>query len=137
VEFLGPVSLERMHQLMETCDVFLFTSVRDTFGSVVLEAAAHKLAIIALNHQGVATWLPEGAAIKVPVEDQVSTVRSLTAAIDSLEWNSEFRRELGSAAHTFASRNTWERRALSMTTIYRETVAAAAGHKRSGMESEV
>ncbi len=125
VDFLGTVPLARIYELMAACDAFLFTSVRDTFGSILLEAAAHRLPIIALNHQGAATWLPDDAGIKVPVTDPASTVRSLAAAIERLERDPDMRQELGNAGYTFACRNTWQERARRMTAVYSEAMNAS------------
>jgi len=122
-DFLGAVSLSRMSQCMASADVFLFTSVRDTFGSVVLEAAAHKLAIIALNHHGITSCLPDDAGIKVPVEDPESTVQSLANAITKLERDPNLRGRLGAAAYNFACLNTWRERAKIMTGVYAQVLA--------------
>ncbi len=52
VNFLGRIPHEDMPALFQRCDAFLFTSLRDSFGSVVLEAMAHGLPVVTLNHQG-------------------------------------------------------------------------------------
>ncbi len=123
VQFLGSIPHQQVSELMATSDAFLFTSIRDTFGSVVLEAAAHALPIIALNHQGIAAFVPDGAAIKVPVADLESTIQGLAAAITKLQANPQFRRDIGSAAYQFARRNTWPERAKTMTRVYAQVVS--------------
>ena len=127
VTFLGAVPYAQMSSLFQRCHAFAFTSLRDSFGSVVLEAMAHGLPILALNHQGVATFVPDAAAIKVPVSTPSETVASLAEGIRRLFQNSESRKAMGRAAWACAKEQTWERRALAMSSLYEEATSAHRG----------
>ena len=123
VRFLGWVPHEEMSKLFSAADVFLFTSLRDALGSVVLEAMAYALPLITLNHQGVGTFVPEQASIKVPVENPEDTVRSLAEAIALLANNPALRQRKGEAAFRFAESQRWDRRAEEMNRWYEEVKA--------------
>ena len=73
-----------MNTLFNEADAFLFTSLRDSFGSVVLEAMGHGLLIVTLNHQGVRDFVPADGGVKVSVESPEQTTRELAQAIDAL-----------------------------------------------------
>jgi glycosyltransferase involved in cell wall biosynthesis len=122
VKFLGLVPPERMQSVFQSAHAFLFTSLRDSFGSVVLEAMANGLPIVTLSHQGVGTFVPDNAGIKVPVTTPQETIRALANAIDELSAPDSRRSSMQLAGWTFAKEQTWDRRAERMTQIYEEVV---------------
>jgi glycosyltransferase involved in cell wall biosynthesis len=120
VEFFGYRPWTEMTTLFQRADAFIFSSLRDSFGSVVLEAMGHGLPIITLNHQGVGAFVPEDAGLKVPVTNPTQTVRALVQAVRQLAHEPEQRREMGLHAWRFAREHTWERRVERMVSLYRE-----------------
>jgi glycosyltransferase involved in cell wall biosynthesis len=118
VEFLGRVPHEDMPALFRRSDAFLFTSLRDSFGSVVLEAMAHGLPIVTLNHQGMRAFVPEGASIKVQVRTSKQIIRDFAVAIEALVSNPAVLRKMSDAACAFANQQTWTHRAEMMNEIY-------------------
>lgn len=125
VEFLGRVPFDRMPGLFQSSSAFLFTSLRDSFGSVVLEAMANGLPVVTLDHQGVGTFLPASAAIKVPISSPTETAQLLAAAIADLAASPEVVKTMRNAAWNFAKEHTWECRAARITEIYASVVCAA------------
>jgi glycosyltransferase involved in cell wall biosynthesis len=122
VEFLGQVPWNEISRLYQSADAFLFTSLRDSFGSQVLEAMAHGLPILTLDHQGVGTFLPPDSGIKVPVTSPRQTVAELAKGIRRLALNPEERQKMGEAARAYARTQTWERRAECMSNVYDEVL---------------
>jgi glycosyltransferase involved in cell wall biosynthesis len=118
VRFLGQVPYVQMSQLYRSADAFIFTSLRDAFGSQVLEAMAAGLPVITLDHQGVGAFVPSEAAIKAPVVNPTETVSALAGAIKHLACNEESRVRMGVAAWEFAKTQTWSCRARMMTRLY-------------------
>jgi glycosyltransferase involved in cell wall biosynthesis len=110
VQFLGSLSWDRMSDAFDDADGFLFTSIRDSAGSVVLEAMAHALPVIALNHQGIAAHFPDNAMIKVPVTSPAEVIAKIAAAMRQLNESPELRQRLGEAAWKFAGTQLWEKR---------------------------
>ena len=120
VEFLGKVPWPEMSSLYETADAFVFTSLRDAFGTQVLEAMAHGLPVLTLNHQGTAWFVPDEAGIKVPVTNPRETVTELARGIRSLALSPHRRETMSKAAFEFAQTQTWEKRAQRILQIYQE-----------------
>jgi glycosyltransferase involved in cell wall biosynthesis len=122
VEFLGRVPRETIEALFQNSDALVFTSLRDSFGSVVLEAMSNGLPVVALNHQGIRAFVPDDACIKVSVNSPQQVINDLAHAFDVLRSNPELVRTISRAALAFAEKQTWERRAESMNELYAETM---------------
>ena len=120
VEFLGRVPWETMNKLFDEADAFLFTSLRDSFGSVVLEAMGHGLPIVTLNHQGVRDFVPADGGVKVSVERPEKTTLELARAIDALAQDPPRRVAMGQASLDFARTETWDRRAARLVALYEQ-----------------
>jgi len=124
VEFLGRVPWTRMQELYATADAFLFTSLRDATGTVVLEAMAKSIPIIAFDHQGVGCYLSDETAVKIPVTTPPQTIDALAAAIDRLAADPTERDRLGRAGYAKAAEELWSLRAEKMVAWYRQAIAA-------------
>src|SRR5207245_6066368 len=123
VEFLGHVRWNEMARLYGSADAFLFTSLRDSFVTQVLEAMGQGLPILTLDHQGVGTFVPPDAGIKVPVTSPRQTIAELAEGIRRLAFGPEKRLKMGEAARGYARTQTWERRAERMSKLYEEVLA--------------
>lgn len=126
VEFLGKVPWKEMPSFYQRADAFLFTSLRDSFGTQMLEAMAHGLPILTLNHQGAATFVPTGAGIKVPLSKPCETAAAIANGIRWLERHPETWQRMGEAGRAFARTQTWERRGAWMSKLYEEVLGRGA-----------
>ena len=122
VAFLGHLSWEDVQQRLDEVDLFLFTSLRDAFGTVNFEAMAKSCPVLCLNHNGVAAHLPELATIKVPVTTQRAVVREIARQIDALASHRGRLERMSEAAYNFAATQHWENRALLMEQLYRQVL---------------
>jgi glycosyltransferase involved in cell wall biosynthesis len=120
VSFLGFVPRNEVLARFRQASALLMTSVRDTFGSVVLEAASQGLPAIALDHQGIKALVPANAGWKVPVTTPQDTVAGIAAAIEDISSDPAGRDRRAAEALKFATANTWERRAEQMEQFYNE-----------------
>ncbi len=125
VHFLGAVPYSEMAGLFRSSSAFLFSSLRDSFGSVVLEAMAYGLPVVTLDHQGVGTFVPAAAGIKIPVSTPDQTIGLLADALHVLCHSPESRTSMGRAAWMFAREQTWDRRAKRMIEIYENLLERA------------
>jgi glycosyltransferase involved in cell wall biosynthesis len=122
VEFLGWVPWCDMGRLYASADAFVFTSLRDSFATVNLEAMAHGLPVITLGHQGAGAFVPDDAGIKVPVTSPAACVRALAEAFATIHRNPEDALQWGAAGERFARTQTWALRAESMRDWYRNVM---------------
>lgn len=120
VEFHGQLPWEQVKQHYLTSDVFLFTSLRDSFGSQVLEAMAYGLPVVALDHHGVRDFVPKTAGIKIPVTSPEQVTADMAAAIETLYRQPEERLRMGGAGYSFARKHTWESFSQKIERVYRQ-----------------
>jgi glycosyltransferase involved in cell wall biosynthesis len=125
VKFLGMVAPALMAELYDQADVFIFTSLQDAFGSVVLEAMTHALPVIVLDHHGCAAVLPAQSAIKIPVSTPAETVAALTSTIEDIRRQPQQLWAWSARALAAAKEFQWPARAEAMTRIYEEVVRDA------------
>jgi glycosyltransferase involved in cell wall biosynthesis len=131
VQFLGRLDQAELKRQFLAADAFLFTSLRESFGSVNLEAMGSGLPVIALAHQGIGTYLREGMGIKVPVLQPGQTVAELAFAIrEFAALSADARARMGEAAWRYVQDELWQRRALRMTACYEEVLRSASGFNR-------
>jgi glycosyltransferase involved in cell wall biosynthesis len=105
--WVGRLPWTEIARAYEQADVFLFTSLRDSLGSQLYEAAAFGLPIVGLDHQGMADLIPDDMCVKVPVGDSDQTATAVARAIEDLARDSTKCRAMSEAALRFAQRNTW------------------------------
>jgi glycosyltransferase involved in cell wall biosynthesis len=97
--------------------VFLFTSLQDTSGNVVLEAMANGLPVVALNHQGVAEMMDATCAVPVPIGPRPLVVEDLARALLALR-DDDLRERLSAGATARARQFTWERKGDLLRDLY-------------------
>lgn len=121
VDWLGQVGWEVVREHYESNDVFLFCSLRESFGAQLLEAMAYGLAIIALDHQGAKVFIPEDAGIKVPVNTPNETVSAIAHAITAFHDDPELLMKANDAAYLAASKYLDENRYYHLIESYAVT----------------
>jgi glycosyltransferase involved in cell wall biosynthesis len=105
--------------LLHTHDGFLFTSVRDTSGYVLLEAMLAGLPVITLNHQGAAEMTTDETALRITPATFAATVTGLAHAMTTLANDPDQRQRLGQAGRKHVlQHHTWEQRFRQMNSIY-------------------
>jgi glycosyltransferase involved in cell wall biosynthesis len=113
-------------------DAMLFTSLRDSFGSQVLEAMAMGLPIITLDLHGAHDFVPDYASLKVAVGRPDETVRNLASAIEKYALlSSPKKNQMSLHAWNFARTLSWSARAEFTEGIYREVMSRAKPLERA------
>lgn len=108
VRFIGRVPWAVMSRLYDESDVFLFTSLRDRFGTILLEAMGRGLPVLALDCCGVRSLLPDHAAIKIPLTTVAGTVDALSGSLRALASDERQRLLVADAALRFARAHGWD-----------------------------
>lgn len=124
VEWLGQVDWQVAMRVYAEHDVFLFTSLRDTGGTQLIEAMANGLPVITLDHQGAHVAVPADAGVKISVTTAEQTVRTLARALERLARDPAATERMGRAARLSAAEHTWDRKAARMSELYRSVVPA-------------
>lgn len=107
-------------QLYASADAFLFSSLTETLGLVVLEAMASALPVVATAAGGVADHLQhEVNGLAYPAGD----VPAMTAHLVHLARDHARRRRLGAAARRYAEHLGWDRELDRLDARYREITA--------------
>jgi len=120
VMFPGNVAKDQVNRLMDDADAFIFTSIRDTSGNVVLEAMSRGLPVVTFWHQGVREICDPGCAMCVEPASIGEVVDGLARAIVTLAGDRELARRLGEAGRIkVATRLTWTNYCKATLEVYR------------------
>lgn len=115
---------EQYMATMRNCHVFLFLSLRDGGGQVVIEAMAGGRPIIGLGLGGPALYINEGCGIKIPAHSPEQVVREAAAAMQLLGRDSDLCERLGRGARQRAAEvYDWDRISEQIMKIYENLVA--------------
>ncbi len=127
VTWHGAVPKATIPQLLASHDAFLFTSLRDTSGNVLLEAMAAGLPAVTLRHHGAAEIATDETAVRVRVTNREQTTADVAEALVRLARSRELRQQLGRAALArIETTYAWDRKGEAMDRIYVEAVARYA-----------
>lgn len=99
-------------------DAFVFSSLRDTTGTVVVEALGAGLPVICLDHQGVRDIVTDACGIKIPVTSFRKVVEDLSLAILRFVRNPEECERMGRAAVDRARQFLWSRQESHLLDVY-------------------
>jgi len=120
--FLGWLGGEELAVAYASADAFLFCSVTDTYGQVILEAGASGLPVIAIAEGGPAALVENrhtGLLCRPDADHVAGSILQLAAS-------PELRAKLGSAGARGARARSWERSMSQLAAGYRLALDAAA-----------
>jgi glycosyltransferase involved in cell wall biosynthesis len=119
VKFIGKVNHKDVDNYYKDADVFIFTSLRDTSGNVVLEAMANSLPVIVIDHQGVKDIVDKKSGIKIKPKNAQYVINELVDSIIKLGDESEIRMSMGTNGRNIIEQKyLWETKAKIMQDIY-------------------
>jgi phosphatidylinositol alpha 1,6-mannosyltransferase len=123
VIFLGQLDRQKsLPTLYASADAFVFSSLTETLGLVVLEAMASGLPVVATPAGGVADHLRDGEnGIAYPPADTLAMAR----AIVRLALDRDLHARLAAGARRTAERLSWDQELDRLDASYREVLAAA------------
>lgn len=102
---------EELLRLYPTYDVFLFPSLHDSSGNVILEAFSAGLPVVCLDLGGPGTMVDEscGRVVSTSGADEKTVVRDLAAALQELANNSLVREQCRTGALQRSENCSWDR----------------------------
>jgi glycosyltransferase involved in cell wall biosynthesis len=104
-------------------DALVFLSLRDACGSVVLEALAHGLPVICLDHHGAGDLVTDRCGVKVPVTAPREVIATLRHEIALLHRDRARLDRLGRSAVERAREHLWTRKVEQTAELYRRAMA--------------
>jgi len=127
--FLGWLDGEDLSRAYASADAFLFCSSTDTYGQVILEAAASGLPIVAVAEGGPAALIENRhtGLLCLPDPDH------LAGALLQLATSPALRRQLGAAGARAARERSWERSMGQLAAGYRRALDGAAAVRSQGI----
>jgi glycosyltransferase involved in cell wall biosynthesis len=126
-QWLGWLTHAEAHGHYLWADVFAFTSLRDTCGTVVLEALSNGVPVICLDHQGAGDVVTPSSGVKIPVTDPATVIRGFRQALIDLGTHPARLDELSRGARERAREYLWDRKGEKMAALYRSVIAARVG----------
>ena len=124
VRLVPAMPRERLLSKMASCDVFLFPSLRDGGGAVVIEAMSVGKTVICLDAGGPGTHINEACGIKSSPHSSEDAVHQLAGALERLHQDETLRLELGRAAKDRAHHMYhWDRLGERLMVIYQRALS--------------
>lgn len=122
VTFVGNVPHDAVAQHLRRAQAFVFPSLREFGGAVVLEAMASALPSIVVDYGGPSELLDDRAGIKLPMRPREELVPLLQSAMERLATDHSRARAMGDEAARRAVDHTWRSRAERFEEIYRDVL---------------
>jgi len=127
VLFLGEVRGEELARIYASADLFCFPSTTDTFGQVLLEAAASGLPVVAAAAGGALELVRDGGTgLLVPPDD----VDAFAGALRLLAGSQELRLRYARAGRAFAVERSWAGSYSELLDAYRSVTEPKAESPR-------
>ncbi len=122
---------EKLLQEMHSCDVFLFPSLRDGGGAVVVEAMAAGKPVVCLDLAGPGIHVTDACGIKVPANSPEQAVSDMALALERLYNDKELRCRMGKAARARAEQvYHWDRLGERLNQIYAQALSVPPTHDK-------
>lgn len=123
IVFESWIPREKLLHKMSTCSVFLFPSLRDGGGNVVVEAMAVGVPVVCFDLAGPGFHINDSCGIKIKPDDPKQAVYDMAKALEKLYFNKELRDKLGRGARERAEREyNWEKLGDKLNKIYKEVL---------------
>jgi len=129
IVFSGWLSQEQCALKLQQADALVLPSLREPGGSVVMEAMAVGLPVIATNWGGPMDYIDSTCGILVEPVSQEGFIKGLTEAMLKLAQSPELRQSMGRAGWERVRENfDWERKVDRMIEIYQQTIDTSLKH---------
>ena len=110
VDWRGQLPRKEVLGIYASYTAFVFPSLHDSGGTVVMEALSQGLPVVCLDIAGPGAILPEDCGFKIAVQGRTEeqVVHLLAEAMKQLACDKELRRKLAANALAAARRQTWQ-----------------------------
>ncbi len=119
VTILGWKEQFEVAQIMADSDVFVFPTIREVGGNVIIEAMSAGLPSVVPDYGGPSELIDNAVGIKVPLSNKLEFQENYTRTMDMLADNAELRKLLSNNARARAIEiHSWKAKGLRMKKIY-------------------
>jgi glycosyltransferase involved in cell wall biosynthesis len=123
VSFTGWIEHTKLADQLRCAQAFVFPSLREFGGAVVLEAMASGLPPIVVNYGGPGELVNDECGIRLPMAPRQELISQLSAAMATLLRNPEQCRRMSVAAIERVRREfTWAQKASQISAVYRDVL---------------
>ena len=123
VRMLGHLDQKSLSAEMRSSQCFVFPSLREFGGGVVLEAMACGLPSIIVDYGGPRDLIDGNSGILLPMQPEAPMVESLRSSMERVVREPDLCKRLaGNALDRIRAEFTWDKKAEKLTAIYRETL---------------
>lgn len=120
VIFTGKLSYENMQKYYDIADVFIFPSLRETTGTVLVEAFSHGLPVITLNQGGAALMVTDLEGFLISGNNREDYIMKLAKTIEECIKKPEIVKVKGLASYKkVLDYYTWKKKISYMNDIYK------------------
>ena len=124
--FTGPMPRDQLLEEMSSHDVFLFASLRDGGGAVVVEAMCAGKPVVCIDAGGPGVHVSPETGIKIAPTSPDQVVSEMAAALHRLHQDKNLRTSLGSRAREIAEQEYhWDRLGERLMETYQNAVQGA------------
>lgn len=121
-EWMGWLPHDEALQQYKWADTLAFTSLRDTTGTVVLEALSSGVPVVSWNHQGVGDIVTKSSGIKIDLANPGVMIAQLRDSLVSLSRDRRLLKRLSDGALVRAEDYLWQRQGERMRDHYRDAI---------------
>lgn len=122
VKFTGQKKPHEMKSFYNESDVFVFPSIREFGGAVVLEAMASGLTCIVVNHGGIGEYIDESCGIKIDPLSSEYIIQKIVDALVYLDSERSVMKKYSYNAVEKAKKYIWSEKARSIIKYYAEII---------------
>ncbi len=121
IHWQGQVSHAKVGVLMDSADIFLFTSVSEATSTVTMEAISHGLPVVCFDTCGFGPLVEPEMGIKVPLGKPEESVELFASAIGKLVDDPALRARMSQACYRKSPELSWNYKIQKVLSLYRET----------------
>jgi glycosyltransferase involved in cell wall biosynthesis len=119
VSFHGWLAHQEVQSVAARSDLFVFPSIREFGGAVVLEAMALGIVPVVVDYGGPGEHVVEGVGFKVPIGRRSDIARNLRETLERIVQAPEALQAMSARAHDRINRKyTWARKAEQVAEVY-------------------
>jgi len=138
VFFHGWLERQEQQRLLQECDIFLFTSLHETTGVVLLEAMAAGRPVIVIDHAGPGDIVTDECGIKIKPEYPEQVVCDMALAIGRLSVDPELRRRMGEEGRArVEDLYNWDKKGEAITNVYENAIKYRSKKKTAKEKNNV